>query len=390
MTDMAGPEPPFATCDKKEPYIFASYSHVNKAEVYSELQRLHGLGYRIWYDEGITPGEEWEAIIPGAIGGCATFVIFVSQAAQESMWINKELSFAVNRHKPILAIFLADTTLTDKWQFLIGDKQHLAKHELRPEAYAAKVEKALPGSTREKDGAVAALKVATEEGAREVNARERMNRVEPPSSDTEEATILFNQAVDLAIAGNIEGAIELYRKVLLIQPNDADTWGELGAHLDDIGDTEGAIKALRKAVTLEPKHTFAWINLGIVLQETGDVEGAIEAFREAIAVDGDYAESWYALGAALYESGDITSAIDAYRKVIAIGPVHTDAWCDLGIALDATGDYKGAIDAYRKAIEIKPDYADVWLNLSLALRKAGRVPEAAEAMARYEELKKKK
>ena len=49
-----------------EPYIFISYCHQDKERVYPYLEMMANDGYRIWYDEGITPGEEWiENIGPG-------------------------------------------------------------------------------------------------------------------------------------------------------------------------------------------------------------------------------------------------------------------------------------------------------------------------------------
>ena len=36
-----------------------SYAHADGEVVFREIQRLHESGYRIWYDEGIEPGNDW-------------------------------------------------------------------------------------------------------------------------------------------------------------------------------------------------------------------------------------------------------------------------------------------------------------------------------------------
>jgi ABC-type lipoprotein export system ATPase subunit len=144
-------KPPFHACDKAEPYIFASYAHADKAEVYPDLQRLHGFGYRIWYDEGISPGDDWEATIPEAIDRCTTFILFVSNAAIASIYVGKELSYVIKRKKSFLAIFIAELELPKKWEFLIGDKQHLFKYESSTDEYMSQVAKALPDSTLQKN-----------------------------------------------------------------------------------------------------------------------------------------------------------------------------------------------------------------------------------------------
>ena len=39
-----------------KPYIFVSYSHKNSSVVLSYIEKLYELKYRVWYDEGIAPG----------------------------------------------------------------------------------------------------------------------------------------------------------------------------------------------------------------------------------------------------------------------------------------------------------------------------------------------
>jgi len=43
----------------EEPFLFVSYAHRDGAEVYDDIRYLSESGYRVWYDEGISPGSEW-------------------------------------------------------------------------------------------------------------------------------------------------------------------------------------------------------------------------------------------------------------------------------------------------------------------------------------------
>ena len=43
-----------------EPYIFISYAHKDNSIVLPIVERMTQDGYRILYDEGITPGTEWD------------------------------------------------------------------------------------------------------------------------------------------------------------------------------------------------------------------------------------------------------------------------------------------------------------------------------------------
>ena len=50
-----------------EPFIFVSYSHMDESRVFAEIAWLTEQGIRVFYDEGITPGEEWTAELAQAI-----------------------------------------------------------------------------------------------------------------------------------------------------------------------------------------------------------------------------------------------------------------------------------------------------------------------------------
>ena len=61
-----------------EPYIFLSYSHKNADKVLPEIDRLCKLGYHVWYDEGIAPGNEWTSEIASALEKAAFFLVMLS------------------------------------------------------------------------------------------------------------------------------------------------------------------------------------------------------------------------------------------------------------------------------------------------------------------------
>ncbi len=69
--------PPFAAYVDDEPFIFVSYAHADKALVYPEIRRLHDIGYRIWYDEGIPPISEWMGAIQDKVVSCTVSSPFV-------------------------------------------------------------------------------------------------------------------------------------------------------------------------------------------------------------------------------------------------------------------------------------------------------------------------
>ena len=69
--------PPFEAYNGDEPFLFVSYAHKDSAEVFPELVALRGMGVRIWYDEGIDPGNEWPEEIEAALKKSAMFLVFI-------------------------------------------------------------------------------------------------------------------------------------------------------------------------------------------------------------------------------------------------------------------------------------------------------------------------
>src|SRR2546421_8067832 len=101
--------PPFDAYRGALPYAFVSYAHKDAAQVFPEIARMHALGYRLWYDDGIHPGNEWPEEVAAALNGCAYFIVFVSPLSVQSTNVRNEIHFALNEKKPFLAIHLEET-----------------------------------------------------------------------------------------------------------------------------------------------------------------------------------------------------------------------------------------------------------------------------------------
>lgn len=56
------------------PYIFISYSHRNMEEAISIIELLQKDNFRVWYNEGIDPGSEWDENIATHVENCGYFI----------------------------------------------------------------------------------------------------------------------------------------------------------------------------------------------------------------------------------------------------------------------------------------------------------------------------
>jgi hypothetical protein len=124
---------PFKAYEGEKPFLFVSYAHVDKLHVYPIIDYLNKAGIRIWYDEGIPISENWRKIIVENIEKCKGFLVFITHHILDSEYVQKEINFALNRHKAFFAVYIKETELPSELEFEISSIQHINKY-LMPES----------------------------------------------------------------------------------------------------------------------------------------------------------------------------------------------------------------------------------------------------------------
>lgn len=101
----------FAPYKGDEKYIFISYAHKDKDLVFPIIKNLNKENYRVWYDEGIDPGTEWDENIAYHIKQAEYFIAFISKAYLESDNCKDELNLARDLKNERLLIYLEEVEL---------------------------------------------------------------------------------------------------------------------------------------------------------------------------------------------------------------------------------------------------------------------------------------
>ncbi len=129
---------PYPAYRGKEPYIFVSYAHADSEKVFAEIKRFNEAGYNVWYDEGISPGNEWTDDIADALAGCTVFVVMLTPVSAPRENVLNEINFALDEKKPFIAIHLEETTLVRGLKLQIGMKQAILKYNMTDNEYEYK------------------------------------------------------------------------------------------------------------------------------------------------------------------------------------------------------------------------------------------------------------
>ena len=132
-------ERPFPAYRGSDPYVFVSYAHEDAEEIYRDLTFLNDQGFRIWYDDGISPGHNWPEALAEAIAKCDLFLFFVSKDSIESSHCQRELHFAMEGDKAVVAIHVDDSSLPTGLKFVLGNQQAIMKRDLPESQYREKL-----------------------------------------------------------------------------------------------------------------------------------------------------------------------------------------------------------------------------------------------------------
>lgn len=130
------------------PYIAVCYARKNSDQVYPCIAQWQSAGYRVWYDEGIPLGVNWEDEVARRLAKADQVVFFLSQDTMKSHWTRRELSYSLNKKKEVLPLLLEKTDIPDGWAFLLNPIQFIELHRLSPERREEVLKTALASKAR--------------------------------------------------------------------------------------------------------------------------------------------------------------------------------------------------------------------------------------------------
>jgi tetratricopeptide (TPR) repeat protein len=193
----------------------------------------------------------------------------------------------------------------------------------------------------------------------------------------------YNLGTALYAKGQVDEAMQHYRRAIALDPKYAAAHNNLGLALKAKGQLDEAIAAFRRAIALDPKLAVAHNNLGTALYAKGQVDEAIAAFRQAIKLDPKYANAHNNLGNALYDKGQVDEAIQAFRQAIKLDPKHALAHGALGQALLKQARFVEAHAAMRRCLELLPHNHSLRKPFSKLLRQYERFPALDEKLPAF-------
>ena len=137
------------------------------------------------------------------------------------------------------------------------------------------------------------------------------------------------------------------------------------------GDIENAINTFRKVLELDPSYALAHSTLGYIYLKRENINLARSSFQRALELDSELTAAHNGIGLVLARDPRTRpQAIESFRKSLRLDPDYLDARYNLGVTLAEMEDYSGARQAFNQVLEKDPDYGDVHYQLGLVASKS--------------------
>jgi Flp pilus assembly protein TadD len=121
-----------------------------------------------------------------------------------------------------------------------------------------------------------------------------------------------------ASLGQLDIAVQNYKKALSIKPDYAKAHYNLGIALQELGNLDDSVRSYQSAIALEPENAQAYNNLAVVLRELEQLEDALVICKNEIVLDRKYCVAFCILSIILFANGDLNSALEIIEKAYSI------------------------------------------------------------------------
>jgi tetratricopeptide (TPR) repeat protein len=128
---------------------------------------------------------------------------------------------------------------------------------------------------------------------------------------------------------NRELALEYYRKMLALDPNDSLALASIAYQSAELGHRQAALAMFDRLVQMNPDDAEAHFNRGFLLQERNDHEGALAAFGRALAINPDHDRSLYGTALSLISTRRLEEALAPLKKNTRLQPMSPYGWYQL-------------------------------------------------------------
>ena len=181
------------------------------------------------------------------------------------------------------------------------------------------------------------------------------------------ASVLVRKAVEMREAGRIDEAVITARRATVVDPDDANTWWQLGLAVAEQSGDAAAITYFDKTVEIEEGFSAGWHRLGTAYKKAEMLDDAILSWEVAIEIDEDRVDTLHSLVEAYWQrksEGDEDRLFDILKYLDERGVIKKSYLNILGVRYHKNKNYFKAIECYRR-FAASNDSSAGYFNLGL-------------------------
>jgi len=188
------------------------------------------------------------------------------------------------------------------------------------------------------------------------------------------------KAEQLRRDGHPKDAVQLFRAILEIAPDDPRAILGLGDTFIDLGDADAAEAQFTRALGKDPQNAPILFRKGELLERKGRWGAAVQYYNRAIALRWNYPDPWLAKGEILLNHDHPTEALECFEKVASFEPARIEAWAGAARAHAALGRRGEAEAALANATRLRPDHLAVRTAREAIAHMTGPAPPVSEPL----------
>jgi tetratricopeptide (TPR) repeat protein len=208
------------------------------------------------------------------------------------------------------------------------------------------------------------------------HAHDHVDRFEQAGSAGSPALAFMTLAVRQAEAGDLDVALQNFQQAIVIEPERADIYANLGIVLAKAGRLEDAENRFALASELEPERAIYYVLWGACLVDLGDLDKARVQYETAIALKPRHTEPWMNWALALSRAGHTEEALLKLTRVLQLSPTNPQAFYLWGALLTEEKQYEDALNKISTCLKYEAHHPDALFLAGVLQQKLGHPEDA--------------
>ena len=183
--------------------------------------------------------------------------------------------------------------------------------------------------------------------------------------------LTLGRAKAAVLARDFALAEELFKSLLVEEPESLELLGELGSLYLKTGRDEDALAVYKQIMDIDSHNLDAINNLGSIYRKLKRYRDSVSILEQGIILDENNIQLFYNLGFTYKDMEKYPGAIHCFEMVIAQNKDDVLAYNHLGSIYILQGDYGKAVDTLKRGLKIDQNHPVLHLNLARAYEKVG-------------------